>query len=151
VVSPEECNRYIAGILDKYQGLAKWQKTTKRSATDAMFVETALGRRRYLPDIRSRDHAKRSTSERMAINTPVQGTAADLIKIAMVRVSRALKEAGLKARMVLQIHDELLFDVPRDEVETVKKIAVREMSGAMDVGVPLEVSVGVGSNWLEAH
>ena len=69
----------------------------------------------------------------------------------MVRVSKALKNAGLKARMVLQIHDELLFDVPRDEVEQVKEIAVREMSGAMDVGVPLEVSVGVGSNWLEAH
>jgi DNA polymerase-1 len=69
----------------------------------------------------------------------------------MVRVSRALKAAGIKARMVLQIHDELLFDVPRDEVEKVKEIAVREMTGAMDVGVPLEVSVGVGSNWLEAH
>ena len=90
-------------------------------------------------------------AERDAINTPVQGTAADLIKIAMVRVSRALKNAGLKARMVLQIHDELLFDVPRDEVERVKEIAVREMSGAMDLGVPLEVSVGVGANWLEAH
>ena len=86
-----------------------------------------------------------------AINTPVQGTAADMIKLAMVRVSRAMKEAGLKAKMVLQIHDELLFDVLRDEVEKVREIAVREMSSAMDVGVPLEVSVGTGSNWLEAH
>ena len=99
----------------------------------------------------SRNATARMTAERDAINTPVQGTAADLIKIAMVRVARALKESGLKARMVLQIHDELLFDVPRDEVEKVKEIAVREMTGAMDVGVPLEVSVGVGLNWLEAH
>jgi DNA polymerase-1 len=90
-------------------------------------------------------------AERDAINTPVQGTAADMIKLAMVRVSRALKAEGLKAKMVLQIHDELLFDVPRDEVEKVKEIAVREMTGAMKLSVPLEVSVGVGTNWLEAH
>ena len=90
-------------------------------------------------------------AERDAINTPVQGTAADLIKLAMVRVSRALKEAGLKARMILQIHDELLFDVPKNEVEQVKEIAVREMTQAMKLEVPLEVSVGAGSNWLEAH
>ena len=120
-------------------------------ARDTGYAVTLNGRRRFLRDIKSRNATARMAAERDAINTPVQGTAADLIKIAMVRVSRALKEAGLKARMVLQIHDELLFDVPRDEVETVRKIAVREMSSAMDVGVPLEVSVGVGSNWLEAH
>ena len=90
-------------------------------------------------------------AERDAINTPVQGTAADMIKLAMVRVDRAMKRAGLKAKMVLQIHDELLFDVPKVEVDQVKEIAKREMEGAMDVGVPLEVSVGVGANWLEAH
>ena len=120
-------------------------------ACNAGYAVTLTGRRRVLRDINSRNATARMAAERDAINTPVQGTAADLIKIAMVRVSRALKEAGLKAKMVLQIHDELLFDVPRDEVEKVKEIAVREMSGAMDVGVPLEVTVGVGSNWLEAH
>ena len=81
----------------------------------------------------------------------MQGTAADLIKIAMVRVDRALRDAGLKAQMILQIHDELLFDVPEEEVEQVKTIVKREMEGAMSLGVPLEVSVGVGRNWLEAH
>jgi DNA polymerase-1 len=85
------------------------------------------------------------------MNTPVQGTAADLIKLAMVRVDRALKAEGLKAKMVLQIHDELLFDVPRAEVEAVSALAKREMSSALDLGVPLEVSVGVGENWLAAH
>ncbi|MBO7686205.1 MAG: hypothetical protein J6V72_07480, partial [Kiritimatiellae bacterium] len=84
-------------------------------------------------------------------NTPVQGTAADLIKVAMVKVDRAFREAGLRTKMILQIHDELLFDTPRDEVERVKGIVKREMENAMDLGVPLEVSVGVGVNWLEAH
>ena len=81
----------------------------------------------------------------------MQGTAADLIKIAMVKVDRAFKAAGLQAKMILQIHDELLFDTPRGEVEQVKEIVKREMEGAMDLGVPLDVSVGVGNNWLEAH
>ena len=115
------------------------------------YAVTLTGRRRTLRDISSRNATARQAAERDAINTPVQGTAADMIKIAMVRVDRALKKAGLKAKMVLQIHDELLFDVPRDEVEQVKAIARREMESAMDVGVPLEVSVGVGVNWLEAH
>ena len=85
------------------------------------------------------------------MNTPVQGTAADLIKLAMVRVDRALKAEGLKTKMILQIHDELLFDAPRDEVDAVSALAKREMSSALDLGVPLEVSVGVGENWLAAH
>jgi DNA polymerase-1 len=112
---------------------------------------TALGRRRTLRDISSRNATARQAAERDAINTPVQGTAADLIKVAMVKVDRAFKAEGLKAEMILQIHDELLFDTPRDEVERVKEIVKREMENAMDLGVPLEVSVGVGVNWLEAH
>ena len=113
VVTPNQCNQYIAGILDKYKGLAKWQKTTKRSASDAMFVETALGRRRYLPDIRSRDHGKRATSERMAINTPVQGLGADCLKFSMANLVKALADKDY-IRPVLTVHDSLVFEV-RDE------------------------------------
>ena len=115
------------------------------------YAVTALGRRRTLRDINSRNATARQSAERDAMNTPVQGTAADLIKLAMVRVDRALRAEGLKAKMVLQIHDELLFDVPRAEVEAVSALAKREMSAALDLGVPLEVSVGVGENWLAAH
>ena len=93
----------------------------------------------------------RQAAERDAINTPIQGSAADLIKIAMVKVVRAIKEAGLRAEMVLQIHDELVFDVPAGEVEAVKDIVRREMTTAYDFGVPLDVGIGVGQNWLDAH
>ena len=121
VVTPEECNRYIAGILDKYKGLAAWQKTTKRSAADAMFVETALGRRRYLPDIRSRDHAKRSTSERMAINTPVQGLGADCLKYSMANLVKALADKDY-IRPVLTVHDSLVFEVRDDRIDEARTI-----------------------------
>ncbi len=144
-----------AGLIETYFRLypriRAFMDTSIAKARDAGYAVTALGRRRTLRDIASRNATARQSAERDAINTPVQGTAADLIKIAMVRVARALREAGLKAQMILQIHDELLFDVPEDEVEQVKSIVKREMEGAMSLGVPLEVSVGVGRNWLEAH
>jgi DNA polymerase-1 len=146
-----EAAELIETYFRLYPAVRKYMDDAVAKARDTGYAVTLNGRRRFLRDINSRNATARMAAERDAINTPVQGTAADLIKLAMVRVSRALKAAGLKARMVLQIHDELLFDVPRDEVEKVKEIAVREMTGAMDVGVPLEVSVGVGSNWLEAH
>jgi DNA polymerase-1 len=115
------------------------------------YAETVLGRRRTLRDINSRNATSRQAAERDAINTPIQGSAADLIKIAMVKVVRAIKEAGLRAEMVLQIHDELVFDVPAGEVEAVKEIARREMTTAYDFGVPLDVGIGAGPNWLDAH
>ena len=120
-------------------------------AREKGYAETFLGRRRTLRDIDSRNATVRQAAERDAINTPIQGSAADLIKVAMVKVDRALKSAGLASRMVLQIHDELVFDVPREEVETVREIVRCEMSGAIDFGVPLEVGIGVGANWLDAH
>jgi len=115
------------------------------------YAETVFGRRRTLRDINSRNATVRQAAERDAINTPIQGSAADLIKIAMVKVTAALKAANLRTKMVLQIHDELVFDVPRDEVDAVKEIVTREMTNAWDFGVPLEVGLGVGPNWLAAH
>ena len=114
-------------------------------------AETVLGRRRTLRDINSRNATARQAAERDAINTPIQGSAADLIKIAMVRVDRALKAENLRAKMVLQIHDELVFDCPKTEAERVKEIVRREMTTAYDFGVPLEVGIGEGMNWLDAH
>ena len=146
-----EAAELIDTYFKLYPAVRKYMDDAIAKARETGYAVTLLGRRRTLRDIKSRNATARMAAERDAINTPVQGTAADMIKLAMVRVSRALKAAGLKAQMVLQIHDELLFDVPKDEVEKVKEIAVREMSGAMDLGVPLEVSVGVGANWLEAH
>ena len=134
-----------------YPKIRAFMDTAIAKARETGYAVTALGRRRTLRDISSRNATARQSAERDAINTPVQGTAADLIKIAMVKVDRAFKTAGLQAKMILQIHDELLFDTPRGEVEQVKEIVKREMEGAMDLGVPLDVSVGVGANWLEAH
>ena len=115
------------------------------------YATTVLGRRRTLRDINSRNATARQSAERDAINTPIQGSAADLIKVAMVKVDRALKAERLRAKMVLQIHDELVFDTPLDEVERVKDIVRREMTTALDFGVPLDVGIGVGHDWLSAH
>jgi len=134
-----------------YPKIRAFMDTAIAKARETGYAVTALGRRRTLRDISSRNATVRQAAERDAINTPVQGTAADLIKVAMVKVDRAFKAAGLRTKMILQIHDELLFDTPRDEVERVKEIVKREMEGALDLGVPLDVSVGVGDNWLEAH
>ena len=134
-----------------YPKIRAFMDTAVARAREKGYAVTALGRRRTLRDISSRNATARQAAERDAINTPVQGTAADLIKVAMVKVDRAFRDEGLRAKMILQIHDELLFDAPRDEVGRVKEIAKREMEGALDLGVPLEVSVGVGDNWLEAH
>ena len=120
-------------------------------ARERGYAVTALGRRRTLRDINSRNATARQAAERDAINTPIQGSAADLIKVAMVKVDRAMKAAGLRAKMVLQIHDELVFDCPKDEAERLKEIVRREMAAALDFGVPLDVSIGEGANWLDAH
>ena len=114
-------------------------------------METVFGRRRYLPDINSRNATIRSLAERNAINAPIQGTAADIIKLAMVNVDRRIREEGLKSRMVLQIHDELLFDAVQEEAGTLKNMVVEEMENVVRLTVPLTVECNEGKNWLEAH
>jgi DNA polymerase-1 len=113
-------------------------------------VTTLFGRRRRIPELRSRKWGTRSLGERLAVNTPIQGSAADIIKVAMVRCRDALRDAGLETRLVLQIHDELLFEGPVAEVETATQIVVREMEGAYDLDPPLAVDAGSGENWLAA-
>ncbi|MDI6688568.1 MAG: DNA polymerase, partial [Desulfobacterales bacterium] len=110
-----------------------------------------MGRKRPIPEINSHNTNIRQQAERLAINTPIQGTAADLIKIAMINIWKRLKEGNLKMRMILQIHDELLFEVPETELEPAKKLIKNDMENALSLSVPLKVDIGWGKNWAEAH
>ena len=134
-----------------YRNLAVWQARTKADAYKKGYTETWLGRRRYLPDIRSKEWSKKSFAERCSMNTPIQGTAADIIKLAMIRVYDALKKGGYKSKLLLQIHDELLVETYPDEIEDVKKIIEDGMKNAVKLSVPLEIDMKQGNNWLEAH
>jgi DNA polymerase-1 len=122
-----------------------------RVARDQGYVETLLGRRRYLNDINSHNSFVRGFAERNAINAPLQGTAADIIKIAMINIHRKLRDNNLHTRMILQVHDELVFDIYEPELEQVKEIVIREMENAYPLSIPLVVDTGTGTNWLEAH
>ncbi|MGN0832060.1 MAG: DNA polymerase I [Kiritimatiellia bacterium] len=150
-VSRKEAAELIETYFRLYPRVKEYMAKAVELARERGYAETALGRRRTLRDISSRNATARMSAERDAINTPIQGSAADLIKIAMVKVDRALRAGNLRAKMVLQIHDELVFDCPRDEAGRVKEIVRREMSSAYDFGVPLDVGVGEGDNWLDAH
>ena len=124
---------------------------TKAQAREDGFVRTLLGRRRFLPDLRSRNRVLREAAERMAVNTVIQGTAADLIKKAMVGVDADLREAELAARMLLQVHDELVFEAPEAELERLRKLVTTRMETVFDLRVPLVAETGVGDSWREAH
>jgi DNA polymerase-1 len=141
----------IEHYFEQYPGVKTYMDATIAGAREHGYVTTHLGRRRWLRDITSRNATSRQAAERNAINTPIQGTAADLIKLAMVRIQHEIETRRLRARMVLQVHDELVFDVPRDEIEVVRTLVTDAMRNALDLGVPLDVETGVGENWLEAH
>ena len=146
-----EADALIKTWFEAHPGVKRWIEATKARAREEGFVSTLLGRRRPLRDISSRNAAVRSAAERVAVNTPVQGTAADIAKLAMVRVHAALRERGLAARLVLQVHDELLLEAPEAEVPEVSALVREAMENALPLAVPLKVDVGTGSNWLEAH
>ena len=115
------------------------------------YVTTLRGRRRYLPDINSKNGTVRANAERQAINMPIQGTAADMIKLAMLRIFRRMRHEKLQSRMLLQVHDELVFDILKKEIVVMKALVLEEMKAALPLNVPVEVDIGVGQNWLEAH
>ena len=150
-VPRKEASNLIDTYFKLYPSVKTYMDKAIAEAREKGYAETILGRRRTLRDINSRNATARQAAERDAINTPIQGSAADLIKVAMVKVDRAFKAENLRTKMVLQIHDELVFDTPPEEVEKVKAIVTREMTTALDFGVPLDVGLGVGQNWLEAH
>ena len=142
---------FIDGYFGMYQGVQQFIEDVKASAHRDGYVETLSGRRRYIAGIDSSDRMESQMAERMAVNTPVQGSAADLIKIAMIRIQKRINDENLPLRMMLQVHDELVFECPRDQVEAMAQMVKSEMEGAMELKVPLVASVGFGENWLEAH
>ncbi len=146
-----EATEIIQSYFREFPAIKRYMDRVIQQAREKEYVETIFGRRRYLRDINSRNLATRGFAERNAINAPIQGSAADIIKIAMVRIHNWLTEKKLKTRMILQVHDELVFDVHRDEVDEVKENVTRLMKTAVELEVPMEVEVGIGKNWLEAH
>jgi len=146
----EEARRFIEGYFARFSGVKRFQEETIRQAHELGYVTTLLGRRRYLPEIRSRNFNVRAFAERAAINSPIQGTAADLLKIAMVRIHRRLSENGLPARLLLTVHDELVFEVEKSAAEHLGTLVRSEMESAIELDVPVVVEVGVGSTWYDA-
>ncbi|AOX20199.1 DNA polymerase I [Kozakia baliensis] len=150
-ISPGEARRYIDAYFARYPGIRDYMDRTREEARAHGFVTTPFGRRCYVPGIREKNSARRAYAERQAINAPLQGGAADIIKRAMVRLSHKLPETGLQARMLLQVHDELLFEVSKEQAEELAAFVQKEMEGAAHIGVPLVVETGIGLNWAEAH
>ena len=149
--SRSEAKALIDGYFAAFPGVIDYIERQKELARQQGYAITLFGRKRYLPDILSHNATVRSFAERNAVNSPIQGTAADIIKMAMVTIHRRLKEEGLKAQMIMQVHDELNFNVPLNEVEKVREIVVSEMQNVVHLTVPLIADCGVGANWLEAH
>ena len=150
-VYPNEAKAYIDAYLEKYHGVRDYMKQIVETAKAQGYVSTVYGRRRYLPELKSTNFNMRSFGERVALNMPVQGTAADIIKLAMVNVHRRLKAEGLKARLILQVHDELIVECPGEEAEQVRQILTEEMENAARLSVPLLAEAHIGHSWAEAH
>ena len=150
-ISRAEAKELIDGYFATYPEVKKYMDNAIQKAKEMGYVETLFGRKRFLPDINSQNSIVRGFAERNAINAPIQGTAADIIKIAMVRIQKRLEQENLQAKMTMQVHDELNFTVPKTELESVRKLVVDEMENAIQLKVPLIADCGVGANWLEAH
>jgi len=150
-IGRKQAAEYIELYFERYPGVQSYMNNIRHAAAEQGYVETAFGRRLYLPEINSRNGMRRQAAERTAINAPMQGTAADIIKLAMIHVDDWLQQSGLQSRMIMQVHDELVLEVPESELELVKQGLNERMENAASLRVPLVVDVGVGDNWDEAH
>ena len=150
-LSRTESKELIEKYYNTYYELNNYIKNQIDKARELGFVETILGRRRYLRNILSQNAVVRSSDERNAINAPIQGSAADIIKIAMINIFNELEKKQLKSKMILQVHDELVFEVLNEEIEELSNIVKEKMQNAYQLKVPLKVDIGIGKNWLEAH
>jgi len=150
-ISRGQAQEYVDLYFDRYPGVRKFMDDIREQALETGFVETEFGRRLYLPEINDRNAQRRQYAERSAINAPMQGTAADIIKRAMIAVQDWLTSSKAPARMIMQVHDELVLEVEEDSVDSVREELVSMMSAAADLSVPLKVDAGVGKNWDEAH
>jgi DNA polymerase-1 len=148
-IEPSEAKQFINAYFEKYKGVRAFIDRTLEETRREQKVRTLFGRVRPIPDINSKNINQRGFAERTAVNTPLQGTAADLIKIAMIRIDAALRERELKSRMTLQVHDELVFEVPEEEVDAVRTLVRDQMENVHPLTVPLLVEVGVGNNWRD--
>ena len=147
----KEARLLIEDYFRNFPKISDYLNNTLEFAREHLYVETLLGRRRYIRDINAQSSVLRSAAERNAINAPIQGTAADLIKVAMIRIHQEMKQRNLQSKMILQVHDELVFDARKDELEVLKPLVVKHMSGAMKLSVPLDVDINEGTSWFEAH
>jgi DNA polymerase-1 len=143
--------RYIDTYFERYPGVKAFMDQSRETAREKGYVETLMGRRLYVPDIRSRNGQSRQYAERTAINAPMQGTAADIIKAAMIAVDEWIQSTEVPVRMIMQVHDELVFEVAEDFIDEARETIRALMAGATELSVPLLVDVGVGDNWDEAH
>ena len=150
-VSMKEAKAYIDSYFAAYPGISAYLENTVKEAKENGFVTTLFGRRRYIPELKMSNKNMQHFGERVAMNSPIQGTAADIIKIAMIRVDEKLKASGLDAKLILQVHDELIVECKREEADAARKILVDEMESAVSLAVPLSVSAGTGENWYECH
>jgi DNA polymerase-1 len=148
-IDPGEAKRFIEAYFETYSGILEFKNRTIEQARRDGKVATLFGRVRPIPDIHSKNFNLRGFAERTAVNTPLQGTAADLIKIAMIRIDAELRERKLRSRMLLQVHDELVFEVPEGEVETMKRLVTEQMEHVHELKVPLKVEAGTGPNWRD--
>jgi DNA polymerase-1 len=150
-IEPKIAQAYIDEYFKKYTGVRTYIEKSLEEARQKGYVTTLLNRRRYLPDLHSATVAIRQATERMAVNTPLQGTAADVIKVSMIRIQNRIEELGLSCRMIMQVHDELVFEVPEEELLKAIPMIQNEMETVMNLSVPLKVSVHSGKNWAEVH
>ncbi len=150
-VSMIEAKRYIDLYFEHYYGVKQFIEETLKTASEKGYVTTLFQRRRQIGDLSNPNSHKRGMGERMAMNTPIQGSAADIIKLAMIAIWRWMREEKLASKMTLQVHDELIFEVPLDEVDLMKEQVVSLMEGVVTLKIPLTVDIGMGQNWSEAH
>jgi DNA polymerase-1 len=148
-ITTSEAKKFIDAYFEKYSGVRAFIDATLEQARREQKVTSLFGRVRPIPDINSKNPNQRGFAERTAVNTPLQGTAADLIKLAMIRIDEEIRQRGLKSRMTLQVHDELVFEVPESEVDTMKPLVREHMEQAYSLAVPLLVEIGVGPNWRD--
>ena len=149
-ISRKEAQQYIEKYFETYPGIKGFLDECVKKAKEQGYSVTMFGRRRPVPELKSSNFMQRSFGERVAMNAPIQGTAADIIKIAMIRVNERLKREGMESRLLLQVHDELLIEAPLDEVEQAQKILAEEMTHAADLKVRLEIDMHTGNSWYEA-
>lgn len=150
-VSRTEAKELITNYFATYPKVKEYMEKSMTAARERGYIVTEFGRRRYLPDINSKNAVVRGYAERNAVNAPIQGTAADIIKVAMIRIDRRFSEEGIRSKMILQVHDELNFSVFPEELDKVRTIVIEEMENAFTMRVPLVADCGTGTNWLEAH